>query len=65
MDAGARPDRPAAASEGFDMKYIIVPILVALAGWGIRPALADAIHDALGRAGSAYCSGACGLSKLT
>jgi|GEM_PF-3542070 len=47
------------------MKYIIVPILVALAGWGIRPALADAIHDALGRAGSAYCSGACGLSKLT
>ncbi|MGF6229388.1 hypothetical protein QFZ27_003343 [Inquilinus ginsengisoli] len=47
------------------MKYIIVPILVALAGWGIRPALADAIHDALGRAGSAYGSGDCGPSKLT
>jgi len=64
MDAGAWPDRPAAASEGFDMKYIIVPILVALSGWGIRPALADAIHDALGRAGSAYSSGDHGQAKL-
>ncbi|WP_186002731.1 hypothetical protein [Mycobacterium sp. KBS0706] len=46
------------------MKYIIVPILVALSGWGIRPALADAIHDALGRAGSAYSSGDHGQAKL-
>ncbi|MFE0757824.1 hypothetical protein ACFW16_27940 [Inquilinus sp. NPDC058860] len=46
------------------MKYIIVPILVALAGWGIRPALADGIRDALGQADSAYGSGDCGLSKL-
>lgn len=45
------------------MKYIIVPILVALAGWGIRPALADDIHDALGQADSAYSSGDCGKAK--
>ena len=46
------------------MKYIIVPILVALAGWGIRPALADDVHDALGQAGSAYSSGDYGVLKL-
>jgi len=46
------------------MKYIIVPILVALAGWGIRPALANAIHDALGQVESAYSSGDYGVLKL-
>jgi len=45
------------------MKYIIVPILVALAGWAIRPALADDIHDALGQAESAYSSGDYGRAK--
>ena len=44
------------------MKYIIVPLLVALAGWGIRPALAD-IHDALDRAESACGSGDCGRAE--
>ncbi|MBW8727977.1 MAG: hypothetical protein JF625_22890 [Inquilinus limosus] len=45
------------------MKYIIVPVLVALAGWAIRPALADDIHDALGQAESAYNSGDYGRAK--
>ena len=64
MDAGARPDRPGARHpKGTDMKYIIVPLLVALAGWGIRPALADDIHDALGQAESAYSSADYGRAK--
>jgi hypothetical protein len=45
------------------MKHIIVPLLVALAGWGMRPALADDIHDALGQADSAYSSGDYGRAK--
>lgn len=45
------------------MKYIFVPLLVALAGWGIRPALADDIHDALDQADSAYSSGDYGRAK--
>ena len=45
------------------MKYIIVPLLVALAGWGVRPALADDIHDALDQADSAYGSGDYGRAK--
>ncbi|WP_052121445.1 hypothetical protein [Inquilinus limosus] len=45
------------------MKYIIVPILVALAGWAVRPALADDIHDALDQAESAYSSGDYGRAK--
>lgn len=45
------------------MKYIIVPLLVAVVGWGIRPAVADDIHDALDQAGSAYGSGDYGRAK--
>lgn len=45
------------------MKTIIVPVLVALAGWSIRPALADDIHDAPGQAESAYSSGDYGKAK--
>jgi hypothetical protein len=64
MDAGARPDRPAVGHpKGTDMKYIIVPLLVALAGWGIRPALADDIHDAPAETKQAYAT-AVDLSKL-
>jgi hypothetical protein len=45
------------------MKYIIVPVLVALAGWTTRPALADDIHNALGQVESAHSSGDCGCAK--
>lgn len=63
MQGRGRIVRPRHPKWGLQMKYIFVPLLVALAGWGIRPASADDIHDALDRADSAYGSGDYGRAK--
>jgi hypothetical protein len=63
MQGRGRIVRPRHPNWGLQMKYIFVPLLVALAGWGIRPALADDIHDALDQADSAYSSGDYGRAK--